>query len=170
MEIVTEKVQSPALDPTVLPRPDGSAERTVRVSAEPREVSADTRVSGDPIAVPVPAPSPESGGVEKGVRGEKIPIPEVRRFTDEESNRAERASDEKSPAEKAAGDQEVRRIRPKGTLLQFQVVEEENEGSGEVDKEVVVYILDRLTGEIIRRVPPEEFFDPYRKNEFHKLG
>ena len=49
------------------------------------------------------------------------------------------------------------------TVIQFKLVEVKDKNTGETSKELVILLLDKKSGEIVRRIPPEEFFDPYNK-------
>jgi len=48
------------------------------------------------------------------------------------------------------------------TFLQFELEEKVDKVTNVKTKELVVYLRDKETGEVIRRVPPEEYVDLYK--------
>ena len=72
---------------------------------------------------------------------------------------------EEIPEQKTIQNAETSQVSITGTLLQFRLVEEKNLETGQATKQLVVYILDKESGEVLRRVPPEDFFDPYHKED-----
>jgi len=61
-------------------------------------------------------------------------------------------------------------IKTEGTKLQFKLVENVDPKTGRKTKEMVVFLLNAETDEIIRRVPPEEVKDSSTGAFLDKVG
>ena len=82
--------------------------------------------------------------------------------TDEGTDQSKKDQKE-SDSKEAQMDPAQKQIQMSESLLQYKIEESEDKESGEVSKTLVVYLLDKESGEVIRRIPPEEFNDPYKK-------
>ena len=61
--------------------------------------------------------------------------------------------------EKASAGSKEKNILFNETLLQYRIEENEDEKTGEKSKELVIYLKDKKTGEVIRQIPPKDFND-----------
>ena len=78
------------------------------------------------------------------------PVEETRRTEDKKGNDSEKGVS--TPPEKNINVNDE-------TLLKFRIEENENKETGEKSKELVVYLMDKKTGEVIRQIPPKDFYD-----------
>ena len=78
--------------------------------------------------------------------------------------------EKKQDQEKAVGNSKEKNIIVNETLLQYRIEESEDEETGETSKELVVYLMDKKTGEVIRQIPPENIYDQSNKDKLPSSG
>ncbi|EKD28292.1 MAG: hypothetical protein ACD_79C00352G0004 [uncultured bacterium] len=79
------------------------------------------------------------------------------------------SSEDKVKKDNKSENEEIKaeaKVKQSGSFMHFRIVENRDEKTGEISRELVVYLLDKETGDVIRRVPPEQFKNP--KNEDFK--
>lgn len=75
----------------------------------------------------------------------------------EETRKTEEKKEEDQ--DKAVNNTKEKNIVVNETLLQYRIEESEDKETGETSKELVVYLMDKKSGEVIRQIPPENFYE-----------
>lgn len=68
-----------------------------------------------------------------------------------------------------SGNQNVK-VEMDGKLIEFKLLKDKNVKTGEVETNLIVYLLDKESGKVIRRLPPEDYTDLYKKDYAPKGG
>lgn len=56
------------------------------------------------------------------------------------------------------------KITLNNSIIQYKIEQHEDKETHEKSKDLVVYLLEKKTHKVIRKIPPDEFYDPYKKN------
>jgi len=107
--------------------------------------------------------------VEKIAIQEKNPQPKVEEQGSEDNKPVEKDKDIANSHSSSVIDNSAT-IQTEGTKLQFKVVENVDPNTGIKTKEMVVFLLNAETDEVIRRVPPEEVEDSSTGSFLDKVG
>ncbi len=107
--------------------------------------------------------------VEKVAIQEKNPQAKVEDQRSEDNKHVEKAKDIEN-RHSSSGIDNSTTIQTEGTKLQFKVVENVDTETGVKTKEMVVFLLNAETDEVIRRVPPEEVENSSSGSFLDKVG
>lgn len=144
------------LNNSILP---GKASSLSEVKSGAKEVTKDSSRSSSTSAADLKAEALSS------------PVSSKAKDTVELASQTKATEDTRKTEEKKEVDQEkpVSNTKEKNivvneTLLKYQIVENENKETGKTSKELVVYLMDKNSGEVIRQIPPKDFYDQSKKD------
>lgn len=81
-----------------------------------------------------------------------------------------KTEEKKEDQEKKVSSAKEKNVVVNETLLKYRIEESENKETGKTSKELVVYLMDKNSGKVIRQLPPKDFFDQSSNKELPSSG
>ncbi len=78
--------------------------------------------------------------------------------------------DKKEDQDKKVATAREKNVVVNETLLQYRIEESENKETGQTNKELVVYLMDKKSGEVIRQIPSDDFYDKTNNRSLPSSG
>ena len=88
----------------------------------------------------------------------------------ESAGQNNKTEEKKEDQEKTVSNTKEKNIVVNETLLKYRIEESENKETGKTSKELVVYLMDKNSGKVIRQLPPKDFFDQSNNKELPSSG